>query len=55
MAKRIHQMQDPRGTHWIPPAAGERGEVGEFIGGDGGGCGSGGMEAVGGCGSEEGG
>lgn len=32
-------MQQPGGTHWIPPAGGEIGEVGEFIGGDGVGAG----------------
>ena len=44
MTERVHEVQDSRGTHWIPPAAGEGGEVGEFICGDGGGgCG---MEAT---------
>lgn len=29
-------MQDSRRAHWVPPAAGEGGEVREFICGDGG-------------------
>lgn len=48
MAERVHKVQDSRGAHWVPPAAGEGGEVREFIGG------YGGVSADGGFGEGEG-
>lgn len=36
MAEGVHEVEDARGAHWIPPAGGEGGEMGEFICGDGG-------------------
>lgn len=37
MAEGVHEMEDARGAHGIPPAAGESREMREFICGDGGG------------------
>jgi hypothetical protein len=37
VAEGVHEMEDARGADGIPPAAGEGGEMREFICGDGGG------------------
>lgn len=37
VAEGVHEMEDARGAHGIPPAAGESREMREFICGDGGG------------------
>lgn len=34
MAEGVHEVQDSGGAHWIPPGAGEGGEMGDFVGGD---------------------
>lgn len=31
----VHEVEDSGGAHWVPPGAGEGGEVRDFIGGDG--------------------
>lgn len=35
MTERVHEVEDSGGSHWVPPGAGEGGEVGDFVGGDG--------------------